>query len=72
MDSLSSIKEQKVIDKLRLPILAFLLKPLVLGTLVYLAGGWGLREEDRSKEPVLSFQTSLVTTSFVKQVAENH
>lgn len=38
LDTLSSVKEQEVIDKLRLPILAFLLKPLVLGALVYHEG----------------------------------
>lgn len=38
-----------MIDKLRLPILAFLLKPLVLGTLVYWGGEVGERTGARNQ-----------------------
>lgn len=60
---LSSVEEQKAVGKRRPSILAVLLKPLVLRKLVCYG--------DRSKESILSSQTSLMT-AFVEQVPENH
>lgn len=53
-----------MIDKLRFPILTLLLKPLVLGTLVY----YGRQKQGVSTE----FPDTTAEATFIKQVPEKH
>lgn len=64
MNTLSSVKEKEMINKLRFPILVFLFKLLILGTSVY----YGEQEQGVSTE----FPDTTGEATFVIQVLENH